>query len=103
MQRDPNFNNGFLPNGDDQNRGAKLGIIGSAISTLGDALQTIAGVISLEESRQADIKQQQELDKLQRQIDELKKGKTEGEPITADIKKFNKLLEQILERLDNDE
>jgi hypothetical protein len=41
------------------------------VSTLGDALQVIGGALAIEESIIADKQQQQELDKLQSQIDEL--------------------------------
>jgi hypothetical protein len=70
------------------------------VSTLGDALQVIGGALAIEESIIADKQQQQELelDKLQSQIDELKKGQSQNNLESTDIETFNKLLERIVAR-----
>ena len=91
----------------------KLALWGSAISTFGDALQTLAAAVAIEESRTAALQQQQELQKLQSQIDDLKKEQSSTETLNKsqidDLKKeqastetLNKLLEKIAERLDNE-
>ena len=85
------------------NRGAKIALLGSAISTLGDALQTIGGAISIEEGRISDIQQQQELDKLQSQIDELKKEKSQNHTTNTDVEMLGKLLERLVDRLDRED
>ena len=74
---------------------AKLALWGSAIATFGDALSTLAAAVAIEESRTAALQQQQALDKLQSQIDDLKKEQASTETL-------NKLLEKIAERLDNE-
>ena len=73
--------------------GAKLGLWGSAISTFGDALQTVGAAIAIEEARAADLLQQQQMEKLQNQIDDLKKGQT-------DMKTLTQLLEKIVDKLE---
>ncbi|WP_342515134.1 hypothetical protein MKY34_10630 [Sporosarcina sp. FSL K6-1522] len=98
-QNTPIANNKSATNDDPLDRGAKISLFGSAISTLGDALQTIGGAISIEEGRISDAQQQQALDKLQSQIDELKKDNTQT-TTSPDIDKLNKLLEKLVEQLD---
>ena len=98
-QNTPIANNKNVTNDDSLDRGAKISLLGSAISTLGDALQTIGGAISIEEGRISDAQQQQALDKLQSQIDELKKGNMQP-TASPDVDKLNKLLEKLVERLD---
>lgn len=73
--------------------------MGSAISTLGDALQTIA----LEEIRVSDTQQQQALDKLQSQIDDLKKEQVQNSSQGTDAETLNKLLERIVKRLEKED
>lgn len=63
---------------DEQNRGNSLsfadrvGLLGSILSTIGEALGTIADVASIEEGRIEELEQQRQIDDLQAQIDELK-------------------------------
>ena len=97
------FNNGFQNNDSSSNTGDKIALWGAAISTLGDALQTLGGAISLEESRISDIQQQQELEKLQSQIDDLKKEQVQNNSQNTDVETLNKLLERIVERLEKDD
>lgn len=85
------------------NRGAKIALLGSAISTLGDALQTIGGAISIEEDLISDAQQQQTIDKLQSQIDELKKQQSPNSTDSSDVEKLGKLLERLIERLEKDD
>lgn len=100
----PLSNNGFETNDSSQNIGAKLGLWGSAISTFGDALQTIAAAIAIEESRIADQQQQQALEKLQSQIDDLKKEQSQNNSTNIDMESLNNLLQRIADRLEmNDE
>ena len=96
------FNNGSQNNDSSSNTGAKIALWGSAISTFGDALQTLGGAISLEESRISDIQQQQELEKLQSQIDELKKEKVQNNSQSTDVETLNKLLERIVKHLEKE-
>ena len=96
------FNNGSQNNDSSLNTGAKIALWGSAISTFGDALQTIGGAISLEESRISDIQQQQELEKLQSQIDELKKEKVQNNAQSTDVETLNKLLGRIVKHLEKE-
>ena len=77
--------------------------MGSAISTFGDALQTLGGAISIEESRISDIQQQQELEKLQSQIDDLKKEQVKNNSQSNDVETLNKLLERIVKRLEKED
>ena len=102
-QNSPIANNKSATSDDSLNRGAKISLLGSAISTLGDALQTIGGAISIEEGLISDAQQQQELDKLQSQIDELKKEKSNNNTTNPDVEMIGKLLERLVERLDRDE
>ncbi|WP_432352046.1 hypothetical protein [Sporosarcina sp. A2] len=95
-------NNGFQNNDSSTNTGAQIALWGSAISTFGDALQTLGGAISIEESRISDIQQQQELEKLQSQIDDLKKEQEKNSQST-DAETLNKLLERIVKRLEKDD
>ncbi|WP_342600817.1 hypothetical protein MHB48_07205 [Psychrobacillus sp. FSL H8-0483] len=90
-----NNNNNSSNNNSSQNFGPLLALWGTVVSTLGDTMQAIGGAIAIEESNIADQQQQQELQNLQSQIDELKKAQT-----SPDIDKFNKLLEQVLNRLE---
>jgi len=83
--------------------GAIISLWGSAISTFGDALQTLGGAISIEESRISDIQQQQELDKLQSQIDDLKKEQVQNCSQSTDVETLNKLLERIVKRLEKED
>ena len=62
------------------NSAAKISIIGAAISTFGDALQTVGGVLALEEAIADEEKDKQEkkeqnmlLESIQKQLDELTK------------------------------
>lgn len=85
------------------NRGAKIALWGSLLSTIGDALQTVGGAISIEEGLIADAEQQRELDNLQRQIDELKKMQSpQNNTVTADVEMLDKLVEKLINRLDKD-
>ena len=99
----PVINDKMMSTDSSLNRGAKIALLGSAISTLGDALQTIGGAISIEEGLISDAQQQQELDKLQSQIDELKKEKSNNNTTNPDVEMIGKLLERLVERLDRDE
>ncbi|MBE1555554.1 hypothetical protein [Sporosarcina limicola] len=83
-------------------RGAQISLWGSAISTFGDALQTIGSVISIEEGRISDAQQQQELEKLQSQIDELKKEESQNNAMNSNVEMLGTLLERLVERLEND-
>lgn len=104
LQRNyPIINDKLMSNDNSLNRGAKIALIGSAISTFGDALQTIGGAISIEEGLISDAQQQQELDKLQSQIDELKKEKSKNSTTSPDVEKIGKLLERLVDRLDREE
>ncbi len=104
-QNYPLVNNETSTTDNSLNRGAKIALLGSAISTLGDALQTIGGAISIEEGLISDAQQQQDINKLQSQIDELKKGKSETNTTTTttDVESLGKLLERLIERLDKDD
>jgi len=73
--------------------GAKLGLWGAAIATFGDALSTVGAAIAIEEARVADLLQQQQMENLQNQIDDLKKGQT-------DMKTLTQLLEKIVDKLE---
>jgi hypothetical protein len=90
--------NEFQNSDSSPNFGPKIALWGSVVSTLGDALQVIGGALAIEESIIADKQQQQELDKLQSQIDELKKGQSQNNLESTDIETFNKLLERIVAR-----
>lgn len=50
---------------------AKLAVIAGAITTLGDALSTIAAGLALEDELKENENNSSEIDKLQKQIDEL--------------------------------
>lgn len=50
----------------------RVGLLGSILSTIGEALGTIADVASIEEGRIDELEQQRQIDDLQAQIDELK-------------------------------
>ena len=89
--------NEFQSNEDSPDIGAKIALWGSIVSTFGDAIQAFGGAIAIQESVISDIKQQQALDKLQAQIDELKKSQSQ----TNDMETFTKLLQQIVDRLDS--
>lgn len=97
------FNNGLKKNDSSTNTGAQIALLGSAISTFGDALQTLGGAISIEESRISDIQQQQELEKLQSQIDDLKKEQVKNNSQSNDVETLNKLLERIVKRLEKED
>ena len=92
------------PNNDMQTDvGAKLGFWGAAISTLGDAISTLGAAIAIEEARAADLVQQQQMEKLQNQIDDLKKGQTDTDDMKngqIDIDALNKLLGKLVDRLE---
>lgn len=98
-RNDSVFKNGLQNDNSSTDTGAIISLWGSAISTLGDALQTLGGAISIEESRISDLQQQQELDKLQWQIDELKKEHVQN----TDVETLNKLLERIVKRLEKED
>ncbi len=72
---------------------AKLGLLGAVITTFGDALATVAAAVAIEESKAADLEQQQQFKQLQQQIEELKK---EQETTVA----LNKRLEKLIERIE---
>ena len=98
-RNNPMFSEGQSANNPTLNRGAKIGLWGSAISTLGDALQTIGAAISIEEGLISDAEQQRELDNLQSQIDELKKEQSQN-IISVDVEMLDKLVEKFIDRLD---
>lgn len=50
----------------------RMGLLGSILSTVGEALGTMADVLAIEESRLDEIEQQRQIDDLQQQINELK-------------------------------
>lgn len=64
-------------NGDEISVAAKLGLLGAVITTFGDALATLAAAVAIEESKVADLQQQQQIEKLQQQIDHLIKEQAE--------------------------
>lgn len=99
MFQPPPFYNYDNPNNNDsQDIGAKIGLLGAIISTIGDGLGAIGAAISIEEARIADAQQQQTLQNLQESIDDLKKGQVQGE--ISSIDKLNCLLEKLIDRLD---
>lgn len=95
--------NGLKNNDSSTNNGAIISLWGSIFSTLGDALQTFGGAISIEESRISDIQQQQELEKLQSQIDDLKKEQEKNNSQSTDVETLNNLLERIVKRLEKED
>ncbi len=101
-RNDPVIHDKIMSNDNSLNKGAKISLLGSVISTLGDALQTVGGAISIEEGLIADAQQQQGLDKLQSQIDELKKEQSRNDTMNADVKTLGKLLERLVDRLDGE-
>ncbi|WP_438311743.1 hypothetical protein [Sporosarcina sp. FA9] len=103
FQQSPLPGNKLSDDSSTQDRGAILGIIGAAISTFGDALQTIGGIVALEEGRIADAQQQQVLENLQNQIDDLKKENEQKNSVNVDMDMLSKLMGKIVERLDNKE
>lgn len=94
------FNKETPQNENSLEQGAKIALISSAISTFGDALQTIGGAISIEESRISDAQQQQQLKNLQNQIDELRKERNQSIPMTTNIEMLGQLLERLVEQLE---
>ena len=102
-RNDSVFKKGLQNDDSSSDTGAKISLWGSAISTFGDALQTLGGAISIEESRISDIQQQQELDKLQSQIDDLKKEQVQNYSQSTDVETLNKLLERIVKRLEKED
>lgn len=103
LRRNNPFNNNEIISTDNSlNRGAKISVLGAAISTLGDALQTIGGAISIEEDLLADAQQQQELDNLQKQIDELKTELSRNTTRNPDMEKLGELIERLVNRLDSE-
>ncbi|MCZ2257871.1 hypothetical protein [Sporosarcina sp. G11-34] len=86
-----------------QDYGAKIGLLGAAISTFGDALQTIGGAIAIEEGRISDKQQEQEIGKLQSQIDELKKEQSENNAMSIEVELLNKQLKRIIGKLEMDD
>lgn len=67
---------------------AQLALWGSVISTFGDALQALAAAAAIEEARTAEIQQQQQFEKLQQQIDDLKKEQAEMSDRNAMLEKM---------------
>ncbi|MEA0552901.1 hypothetical protein U1P98_04150 [Lysinibacillus irui] len=56
---------------DSVSQAAKLAVIAGAITTLGDALATIAAGLALEDELKENESNRDDIDKLQKQIDEL--------------------------------
>lgn len=56
---------------DSGSQAAKLAVIAGAITTLGDALATIAAGLALEDELKENESNRDDIDKLQKQIDEL--------------------------------
>ena len=84
------------------NTGVILGIIGAAVSTVGDALQTIGAIIQLNIDVPADFQSQvdafksdQEKAKMQEEIDDLKGQVKEIEDLKGQVKEINDLKEQM--------
>lgn len=94
------------------NRGDKIALWGSLLSTLGDALQTVGGAISIEEGLISDAEQQRKLDQLQSQIDALKKEQQQNNMVNTEEKKrqqdnnmedtLNQLVDKLMKRLDEE-
>src|SRR3954451_18706363 len=84
------------------NTGVILGIIGAALSTVGDAMQTIGAIIQLDIDVSADFQSQvdafksdQEKDKMQEEIDDLKGQVKEIDDLKEQVKQLDDLKEQV--------
>ncbi|WP_172372132.1 hypothetical protein [Sporosarcina jiandibaonis] len=93
--------NEFQSNDSPQDIGPKIAFLGSVITVIGDTLAVIGGAIALEESKIADQQQQQEMAKLQSQIDDLQKQQSQNNGMSIDVEKFSDLLERMLDRLES--
>ena len=81
------------------NTGVIIGIIGGALSTVGDALQTIGAIIQLNIDVSADFQSQvdafksdQEKDKMQEEIDDLKGQVKEIDDLKEQMKQLEKII-----------
>lgn len=81
------------------NTGVILGIIGAALSTVGDAMQTIGAIIQLDIDVNADFQSQvdafksdQEKDKMQEEIDDLKGQVKEIDDLKGQMKQLEKIV-----------
>jgi hypothetical protein len=81
------------------NTGVILGIIGGALATVGDALATIGAIIQLDIDVNADFQSQvdafksdQEKDKMQEEIDDLKGQVKEIDDLKEQMKQLEKII-----------
>ncbi|KXH81908.1 hypothetical protein [Sporosarcina sp. HYO08] len=77
--------------------GDKIALLGAAISAFGDMVAVIGGIIAIQEDQISDQQQAKQTADLQKQIDELKKQLDQN---VSNSETSNKLLLQILDRLD---
>ena len=84
------------------NTGVIIGIIGGALATVGDALGTIGAIIQLDIDVSADFQSQvdafksdQEKDKMQEEIDDLKGQVKEIDDLKEQVKQLDDLKEQM--------
>jgi hypothetical protein len=81
------------------NTGVIIGIIGAALSTVGDAMQTIGAIIQLDIDVNAEFQSQvdafksdQEKDKMQEEIDDLKGQVKEIDDLKEQMKQLEKII-----------
>ena len=81
------------------NTGVIIGIIGAALATVGDALQTIGAIIQLDIDVSADFQSQvdafksdQEKEKMQEEIDDLKGQVKEIDDLKEQMKQLEKII-----------
>ncbi|USK34978.1 hypothetical protein LIT25_06465 [Bacillus sp. F19] len=81
------------------NTGVIIGIIGGALATVGDALSTIGTIIQLNidvsadfQSQVDDFKSDQEKDKMQEEIDDLKEQVKEIDDLKEQVKQLVKII-----------
>ena len=99
-----NFNNSNATLGNFEykqpnNTGVIIGIFGAALSTVGDALQTIGAIIQLDIDVPADFQSQvdafksdQEKEKMQEEIDDLKGQVKEIDDLKEQMKQLEKII-----------
>jgi hypothetical protein len=81
------------------NTGVILGIVGGVLATVGDALATIGAIVQLNTDASADFQSQvddfksdQEKDKMQEEIDDLKEQVKEIDDLKGQVKELEKII-----------
>lgn len=99
---DNRFNGYEVQNNDSSpNIGPKLALWGTVLSALGDTIQVIGGAIAIEESNITGKMQQQQMDKIQKQLDEIQRVQANNNINNIDLGTFNHLLERMVIQLED--